>query len=234
MPRTYVINLKRRPDRLEKFRERWFSQQSQIPLTIVEAIDGTVENYEIDEDLSQLVSLKNDYKDKQTIRATVFSHLKVWKMIAEGKENYGIIFEDDILFGPHHFDINLSNTLKNYPKNGILYIGVGDCLPIHTNCPSESMLRAQEEAHVIKNFGNWGLPNYKSAYVFDWLGGFSYILTKRLAQYLLHIAKQEPIECAIDSWMKKISLNEEYELPVYLSVPLLTFTTLDDSDTQQV
>ena len=228
MPRTYVINLKRREDRLKLFKERWFSQQSSISLTIVEAVDGTMENYEVPKNLEHLVSLDNDYENKSTVRATVFSHLKAWKMIAEGEENYGIVFEDDILFGPHHFDINLSNTLKNYPKDGILYIGVGDCLPIHTGCPSESMLRAQEEAHVIENMGNWGIPNYKSAYVFDWLGGFSYILTKNLAKYLLQLAEHEPLTCAVDSWMKKLT----GKVPIYLSVPLLTFTTLEDSDTR--
>jgi GR25 family glycosyltransferase involved in LPS biosynthesis len=232
--KAYVINLERRPDRLARFCADFEANMpAGIPLEFIRAVDGREENYmnTVPEDLKKLVSTTNDYSTKPTVHATIFSHLVAWKSIVDSSCKFGIIFEDDAIFGRSK-EINKEVTIKalvNYPSNtGILYFGVGDSLPIHiTSTPNESILAQQEK--VIKDLGWHGVPNFKSAFVFDWLGGFSYTLSRQVAGKLLKIAESRPIDCAIDSWMKKLYLEGEIE--IYLSVPLLTYTSLTDSDT---
>ena len=177
----------------------------------------------------------------------------MWKEVAEGDFDYAMIFEDDCYFRP---DNNLlpeiaKDSLKSkwdkiiaeYGPNlkerkNVLYFGVGDLLPIHTCPPSESILVAQESNHVLKNsqgrYTNkyYGPPNFKSPYVFSWLGCSSYVVSKATAKYLLAIAAKQPLKCAVDAWLKK--LYENKIIDIYLTVPLMTYTpNILDSNTYQ-
>lgn len=239
MIKGYVINLERRPDRLETFRNAYEKHMPKgLPLEVIRAVDGSVENYteDVPDYLKPLVSDVNDYGTKSVVHATIFSHLKAWYAIANGNEAFGIIFEDDVIFAKTRKEITsvLAKALGSYPlENSILWFGCGDVLPVHFDHPSESMFIAQEKSHVLNELGGYGKPNFKSVYVFDWLGGFSYILSSQVAKKLLEITRQKPIDCAIDSWMKKITNEYQVDsgLQSFLTVPLLTYSTLDDSDT---
>ncbi len=235
MIKSYVINLERRPDRLKTFRHAFDEHMPKgLPLEVIKAVDGSVENflYSVPEHLRSLVSTDNDYSEasnSHAVQATIYSHLKAWDAIAKGDDVFGFIFEDDAIFARTRelTSSTLINALSMYPSNSsILWFGCGDVLPGHFSHPSESMLRAQERSHVKVDLGGYGRPNFKSAYVFDWLGGFSYILSKEVAQKLLNQVKQQSINCAVDSWLRK---NEQIE--AYLTVPLLTYSTFEDSDT---
>lgn len=249
---SWVINLARRHDRRKKFTKNYNDLGPNLPLNIINAIDGTnAKDFNIVEiqQLLKSVSEENDYNDNPRIRATVLSHMNVWQNIANGDDDYGMIFEDDIFFrtsnnqNNHLLDLDCPfkklwpDMEKNFPKSfldgeSIIYFGVGDFLPIHTNPPTEQMLKAQEKDHVTKIINKYfGIPKFKSAYVFDWLGGFSYILSKKGAQRLLDLSKSEPIKTAVDVWLKK-----SFENKMYLTVPLLTYHSnydfnIYDSDT---
>ncbi len=235
---SYVINLKRRSDRKEKFLKKYNDSLNSFKLNIVEAIDGSLENNK--SYLNEYVSDDmTEYKNNPRIHATIMSHVKVWSAISTGSDKYAIIFEDDINFRDNFnlkeykissfFNENVFKEMDDIfkDKESIIYAGAGDCLPIHTRPPTESALRAQEKSHVIisgqgnyKNFEgykNFGPPNTKSAYVFDWFGAFSYILSKETATYLLDIAQKEPINKAVDVWLKDKLKNK------YLTIPLLSY-----------
>jgi GR25 family glycosyltransferase involved in LPS biosynthesis len=238
---AYVLNLKRRPDRLERFQKFYSESGPELPLKIFEAIDGS---NSVDFDKVPLTIIKNlsndnDYNNKNSIRATAYSHMMIWKEISEDLENdYGIIYEDDCYFRqtnkklPDISGVSMknkwSNIINEYSKElekpkSILYFGVGDLLPVHTVPPSESMLIAQESNHVIKpNIKKYyGSPNFKSPYVFSWLGCSSYVISKITAKYLLAIASRQSLNCAIDAWLKR--LYEKQLIDIYLTIPLLTY-----------
>lgn len=247
--KAYVLNLKRRPDRLARFKEFYEKHGPDLPLTVFDAIDGSDPNYfeRVPETIIKSLSDQNDYNNKNSIRATAMGHMSLWKSIAEGDFDYGMIFEDDCYFRPDNTllpEVSKSSMKNKWKKiieeysvnlkqrENILYFGVGDLLPIHTCPPSESILVAQESNHVIKpHIGKYyGQPNFKSPYVFSWLGCSSYVVSKATAKYLLAIAAKQPLKFAVDAWLKK--LYENGIVNVYFTIPLFTYTpNILDSDT---
>lgn len=238
----HVINLLRRPDRLKDIQSKYskISDGSDkdalvrfTDLNIIEAVDGTKElnifNHTI-------LNQKNDYDSNPRIAATIVSHYNAWKSIAESKEDFGVILEDDIFFNPdfkqHWSKIKLKlSLLKN--REYIIYTGMGDFLPIHTKPPSRILLKAQEKSHIIKGSGileSFGTPNPNSAYIFEWFGAFSYSLSKKTAQKLITLAETQKIDKGLDVWLKETSIKK------LVTVPLLTYhspfdTNIYDSDT---
>ena len=101
----WVINLKKRPDRLEKITARL--DQLGIKWENIEAIDG-----------------KNCKKDKLDIsakngeigflsdntRACTASHYKAWKLLVSSKDSYGIILEDDVELSDEFRDLLCSKS----------------------------------------------------------------------------------------------------------------------------
>jgi glycosyl transferase, family 25 len=86
-----VINLKKRPDRLEKIQKRL--SQLGVEWENIEAIDG--QNCEesvlnISTKIGEIGFLSNN------TRACSASHYKVWKVLISRKVNYGIVLEDDV------------------------------------------------------------------------------------------------------------------------------------------
>ena len=94
--KTYLVNLKRRPDRLEKFLEKYPLPDKQN-IVMIEASDGktpTENKYET-----------NTYKDIQEKSRLApgeigcfLSHLHIWKKIINDNLPYALIFEDDTYF----------------------------------------------------------------------------------------------------------------------------------------
>ncbi len=247
--KSYVINLERRPDRLERFVKFYYDYGPNIQLNVIKAIDGINKNdlERVPEYISSCILDKNDYENKNSVRATSYSHMLVWKMIAESEEEYGIIFEDDCYFRQYNDKLpeiskyslkhKWDDILQDYSKElempkSILFFGVGDLLPIHTNPPCESILVAQEYNHVLKSEKKtyYGKPNFKSPYVFDWIGTGAYIISKNTAKYLLAVAQRRKITTAIDAWIKKLSECDIINL--FFTIPLFGyFPNMTDSNT---
>jgi GR25 family glycosyltransferase involved in LPS biosynthesis len=247
--KSYVLNLRRRPDRLKRFQEFYTKFGPELPLHVFEAVDGSnpTEFNRVPEIIIKSLSDVNDYNNKPSIRATAMSHMMIWKEIVDENLDFGVLMEDDCYFRP---DNNLlpeisgesmktkwSKIIGEYSKElenrrNILYFGVGDLLPIHTVPPSESILIAQESSHVVKApYGKYyGRPNFNSPYVFSWLGCSSYVISKSTAKYLLAIASKQPLKYAVDAWLKQLYLHKIVD--IYLTVPLMTYTpNILDSDT---
>lgn len=224
----YVINLKRRIDRKKDFDNK--IKNLNIDVNYIEAIDGTQHLPN-----NNIISYNNDYDSNPRISATILSHYNIWKLIAQGNDDYGIILEDDIYFN-HEFNkywIKIKNKIKYFNNDEvIIYMGMGDFLPIHTKPPSLTLLRAQEKSHIVKNtirYEYFGEPNIESSYIFNWYGAFSYILNKKSAQKLCILAEQG-INKGVDVWLKETSLDK------LVTIPLLTYhgafdCNIYDSDT---
>jgi GR25 family glycosyltransferase involved in LPS biosynthesis len=249
--KSYVINLEKRNDRLEKFKtmfEKYGPGSEELPLEVIKAVDGTEFNdieslksnisdmNDIPNSIVKFLECENDYNDNPRIFACALSHIITWKKIAEGT-SYGIIFEDDINFREDslfkknykkYFDDivrldHYNNKHKEHNENNenkehfVVYLGIGDVLPIHINIRSESLMRAQEKSH-IKDFINdsIGTPKEKNAFIFDWFGAFSYCISPKTAQFLLDNLEKNGLHNAIDVHIKRT-------LMPYVVWPLLIY-----------
>lgn len=239
---SYVINLERRTDRKINFINNYNKFGPNIKLNIFKAIDGTHEENVFNDSFYKYISLENDYGNNPRVSACTLSHLHVWDLIANGEDDYGLVFEDDIIFREdskfktlfseiHEY---LQVFIKNDTENSIIYFGAGDLLPIHVPMPSQSLLKAVEFSHVHKSTIKnkfFGKPR-PSAYVFEWLGAFSYILPKKTAKYLFdQVLKEHVITKAVDVFLKDVFENRRY-----FTAPLLTYhgtydLNIYDSDT---
>jgi len=189
---SYVINLERRSDRINKFLSDYAYYGPKVPVSTIQAIDGSRSISEqllsSEKEYLNFFSEENDYDDNPRIMGCTLSHMRAWSKIANGPYAYGIIFEDDAQFREdglfrrsfNDYHKHLGLLLKKFPKS-IVYLGAGDILPIHVSVPSDSLLRAQEKSHVSEIiFKYFGLSK-KSIFVFDWMGAFTYILSKEAA-----------------------------------------------------
>ena len=221
----YVLNLLRRSDRKNNFTKKFSDLGISDSFEFVEAIDGS---YPIS---------KNNY-DNPRLLATAKSHYKIWELIAESDKSYGVVLEDDILF---HYDfkkhwLKIKNKLKSVTSNSdcfeLIYLGMGDYLPIHTEPPTKTLLDAQEKSHVIRYsviHDYFGVPDVKSPYIFDWFGSFSYVLTKKAAQKLIKLFDSYKRTDYIDRWIKELPIKK------HVTIPLLTYhpsidTNIYDTD----
>lgn len=98
----YVINLKKRPDRLDRFQKQISAYLPDIDITVVEAVDGTSLNledpfYKKNVNKWNFDNLKNEKKLRGVI-ACCLSHLNCYDLISKSDEEYSLIFEDDCAF----------------------------------------------------------------------------------------------------------------------------------------
>jgi GR25 family glycosyltransferase involved in LPS biosynthesis len=120
--RTYVINLKRRPERLHEFKKKNDSEISELKYSVFDAIDGY--NIELTPKLRKLFEI-GDYNYRKGIIGCSLSHIKLWYTLL-GENDPDMIYcilEDDAHVVPG-FVSKLMNILKALPKDfGVLYLG---------------------------------------------------------------------------------------------------------------
>ena len=124
----YLINLKKRPDRLEKFNQEVKAFLPNIDIELVEAVDGTELNL-YDEELRKNVNPWNfKYLNEKTLRGVIGycqSHLQCYKKIIEDTNSkYSIIFEDDCCFikGKEKIANDFLQSLPIPEKFGIIWL----------------------------------------------------------------------------------------------------------------
>ncbi len=250
---SYVINLERRKDRLVKFNNNYSLYGPNAPLTVFKAIDGTTNDYLSDPYLKFIG--QNDFGSSPRVICTILSHIHIWNLIAEGMDEYGFVFEDDIIFREDakfrtlykSYNYHLEDLLRESEKElPIIYFGAGDILPIHIPIPSHSLLKALEMSHITEDSIRhkfFGSRRATSPYLFDWLGAFSYVMPRKTARYLFDkVLKESCITKAVDVYLKDIfsdTINPSSNnngLIRYISAPLLTYHSsydlnIYDSDT---
>lgn len=128
MKEAYVINLKRRPDRLDFFTTNIIPLISTVNVNIVEAIDGRL----LDLTDKKLILSVNEWnfknlKKEQKLRGVIAccqSHMKCLEQIISSDNSHAIIFEDDCVICENvknDIDIIL-NTMKIPEKFSIIYL----------------------------------------------------------------------------------------------------------------
>jgi glycosyl transferase family 25 len=133
----YIINLKRRKDRLEKVLKT-VSIIKNINISIIEAIDKNNLNesnlkINILDIFDKHHPYKNDQKDihisPTELRtgqiACILSHLKTWNTFINTDYDYALILEDDIQINKEYFNKIFEDILNEIPKIDfdLLYLG---------------------------------------------------------------------------------------------------------------
>lgn len=120
MPK-FVINLKRRPNRLEQFRRACTLPDVQV----FEAVDGTT--------LDDNATYVGEWARRRPARGLsngemgcLLSHYQLWRRCVEGDASHMLVFEDDARFS-HHFVERLRDCLRDIERQSVrvdmLYVG---------------------------------------------------------------------------------------------------------------
>ena len=113
----YVINLKRRPDRLERFMKTCPYKDVQI----IEAFDGkNINNNSNGKDWFNHIKTRSKTLSDPEIGCFV-SHIKVWEKIVKSNDTYTMIFEDDPIFSKEYK--NIEKRIDLNIVDSILYFG---------------------------------------------------------------------------------------------------------------
>ncbi len=104
---VYVINLKESAARRDHMSEEL--AKAKIPFTLFPAIDG-----------KELKEIRGTVSRNQT--ACALSHLHAIRLIAEGKDEFGAIFEDDVLVSPDTKLFLDSRVLRTLPRFDIMHL----------------------------------------------------------------------------------------------------------------
>jgi GR25 family glycosyltransferase involved in LPS biosynthesis len=125
--KTYLINLNRRPDRLERFMQTYMaSDMKNISILKINGVDGSeidVNKVPLSEvakgELKQIETTGFRSKHYQLTRGAIgcyLSHVKVWRDIIENEHAHGLIFEDDVNV-PVDINEKIQKSMKDIPKD---------------------------------------------------------------------------------------------------------------------
>lgn len=115
--KKFVINLKRRPDRLEKFFTRCPYPKDSIE--VIQAFDGK----SINDETKKERKLVHKFKAGLPMGAVgcFISHLRIWKKMVNDNIPVAMIFEDDAQFNENFYDFMESMEIPE--KVNLLYFG---------------------------------------------------------------------------------------------------------------
>ena len=227
---TIMVNLDRRTDRMEKFYKKYGDVYPNI--IRFSAVDGKTHDFKNDLNLFDLKILplkkqKNMWGTHQYKAGTLgcaLSHYNIWNkymQIEHHKENdFILILEDDInLCDDFNIKLNdLIDDLDKDPKWGICFLGFHDFYNYNDKKISDKLIRFSEEA---RHRGG---------------GTFAYIIRKKAAKKLVHLALKHKIQQAIDFFM----IEQMDEIVMYKADPELVFSAMAnnvdgaDSDVQNL
>jgi len=126
----YLINLKRRPDRLKRMQACF--EELGIGYKLIEAVDGKMLTAKYLEtlDIKQCANFRDPYSGRDMTYGEIgcfMSHYKIWEDVVQKNHQKVIVFEDDIRF-ELYFKISLSNLMIEIGNAGIknwdlIYLG---------------------------------------------------------------------------------------------------------------
>jgi GR25 family glycosyltransferase involved in LPS biosynthesis len=219
--KIYVINLKRRPDRLDTFKTNCPYKD----VNIIEAFDGkhiesNIENKKLFYRIRNHTYSKN-LSDREI--GCFVSHMSLWKTIIDKKDKYNLIFEDDPIFSDNFKDKLDSINLDKYIEN-IMYVG-GRFTP---NFIMDKKYYINITDDIIKHNTNieW---NYEQ----QCRGAFAYIITNQFAEMLYYSFDIIFNGIALDHYI--IDCLNHYKLEIINTNPLLCHSPAcsEDSDIRQ-
>ena len=210
----FVINLKRRPDRLKRFVKNVQTHLSSVDIEVIEAEDGNSIDLQDKFILENVNEWNFKFLRERTLRGIIgccLSHLKCYKKIIDSNENYCIIFEDDC--SVKKSIVNLDEIIKKLvipEKFGIIFLN------------DEWSEKKRKDTH-IKSLSQYNTISYEKTTE-------SYIVSKEFAKILY----DENIKNigAIDAHMTQLSSKYREYTYYELKIPLFTQYNKRDTDIQ--
>lgn len=194
---TFVVNLKRRPDRREAIAKH-FVEHKITDFAFVEAVDG--KELTVTPELVKLFA-GNDFGSRRGFIGCALSHYKLWLQLANDKDHeYYIIFEDDITLG-ENFKEKLDQLRGKVTQDmDLLYLG-------HT-------VWNDAEKTVVLPEGDNSITPLK---IDNYVGGFfGYIITKTGAQKHNVYIEKHGIKHGIDYLIKIIPNMNSYNVQPHI------------------
>lgn len=216
--KIYVVNLKRRPDRLEKFYKTCSFPKEKIH--VVYGFDGTNYENELDDEKKIYNTLSSSLMPGE--KGCFISHIRIFKDIVANKIPFAMIFEDDGVFCDD-FKNKLEMCIHEMPPSTqILYFG-GRFTPDFKMQPGTFIpITEHIVAHSSVDWYNRDFQNHDRC-------TFGYIISSSLAQYFINYFESNIyLDFAIDNWMIKICMDNK--IPIYNTCPLLSYSNCNTND----
>lgn len=202
----HVINLLRRPDRMQEFKDRWPFKKYNVKR--VEASDGKKE----ETDITPFVNLfsGNAVRLSSSAKGCAISHYKLWKQCVK-QDKIFTIFEDDTFWTKDCIEVwdSCQNTI---PKDfDVAYLGVG--------AMGNSDV-ARRKIQAMKNPSDPKCIGWKRYGRQLWVTTLAYIVSPAGAKKLLDIVDSKGFPCQVDHFM--IDLHKE--LNIYILEGILCYS----------
>lgn len=184
---TFVVNLKRRPDRREET-AKLFSEHKITDYAFLMAVDG--KELTATPDNVKLFS-GNDFGSRRGVLGCALSHYKLWQQLIGDKDHeYYVVFEDDITLC-EKFKEKLDQVREKVTQDmDVIFIGH------HTWDDAQKLVIPAEGDNSIVTLN---MENYVG-------GTFGYIVTKAGAKHYLEYIEKHGIKHGID-YLAKIIPN---------------------------
>jgi len=214
--KKFVINLKRRPDRLELFKK-------QCPfddVTVIDAFDGKNMKDETSAIELDMASRFNGLDPGEI--GCFLSHLRIFNRMRKENLPYALIFEDDAIFCDNFLD-EYSKLIQDIPSDtDILYLG-GRFEPRYKmreyTRVSENIVKHRIENNRILGV-SWDIDRTTHSYI---------VSNAFVTRFTGEFYKTMRLFQAIDSYL--LSFSKENGFTIYNSYPLLCHSPMiSDSD----
>ena len=206
--KKFVINLKRRTDRLEQFFKRCPYPRETIE--IVYAFDGTNPNSENKKEKKLISKFPKD-RQPGAIGCSI-SHLRIWKKIVNENISHAMIFEDDCLFDQNFLEF--MNSIELPPGFKIIYPGGR----FHKNftIPSTAMIPINTKVYQ-HNDTLWNNHLHERT-------THCYIISYECAKFLIELFIIQPYPQPVDQFI--IHNLKLLKIPVHSTNPLVCWSPI--------
>ena len=213
--KKFVINLKRRPDRLESFKKQCPIEYDTI--NVIHGFDG--KNVSLEESARERNMVNKFNKMSEGEIGVFISHLRIYQLIIKEDIPLAFIMEDDAIFC-NDFITKFNNVEQEIPSDtSILFIG-------GRFTPDFRMRQCSHVTeHIVKhiNIETWNGNDMDRTF-------HAYIISKELAEACINeFYGSTIINNAIDHWILKVCIKNS--LPIYNAQPHLCYSPMTgDSD----
>jgi GR25 family glycosyltransferase involved in LPS biosynthesis len=217
--RTFVINLRRRPERLVDFVKR---NNTECPsFEVFDGVDGRA----LEPCLKvHKIFETGDYNYRRGIVGCAYSHLKIWHSFLQGKSEFCLVLEDDVQLTVNFREKLLYLLEHNKQQFDLMFLHWNP----YPHVPNQHLLTLQYSKPTAEL---WSMQRS----VRDNMGsGAAYLMTRHAAQHMIEWVNKHGMPNAVD-W----NLFKQPDLRVMYTTPMLAFgqcwqnNTKVDSDIQK-
>jgi GR25 family glycosyltransferase involved in LPS biosynthesis len=221
--KQYLINLKRRPDRLQQFYDNYPFEKTSVE--VIYGFDGkNPENENINELRTFHSLLSNNLMPGE--KGCFISHLRIYQDMIDKNIPLAVVMEDDAIFC-ENFKERMNELVNEMPNDfQILYFGgrfqpefkmdPATCHPVSTNIVSYPPIQWNQR--------NPGMHDRTT---------HGYIISRALAIWFMEQfrCRTDVTHLAIDNWMVQMCMDNSVEIKILSANPLLAYSPwISDSD----